>query len=82
MKRGTQIVYIPQHAEGSHAHPDVETGFVTSVKEYGAFCRFWSKTNPDELRTKANSEFVAFRHLEETNTVPQWRVNELLKELP
>lgn len=56
LKRGTQIAYIPTHANGDIEHPDVELGFVTSVRDDVAFCRYWSKYSPDELRTKANSE--------------------------
>jgi len=53
-----QIAYIPLHANGDLTHPDVEFGFVTSVSFKGdtIFCRYWSKYNPAELRTKANSE--------------------------
>ena len=56
--KGTQIIYIPTHAKGFIRHQDVEIGFVTSLGRNGdvAFCRYWSKSNPDELRTKANSE--------------------------
>lgn len=57
--RGSQIAYIPDHAkEVGLNHPDVEFGFVNSLREDGtaAFCRYWSKSNPAELRTKANSE--------------------------
>ena len=52
----TQIKYTPTHAEGVPDHPDIEYGFVTSVKGDTIFCRYWSKHNPDDLRTTANSE--------------------------
>jgi len=51
-----QIAYVPNHAEGDIDHPDVEFGFVTSVKESVIFCRYWSKANPRYLRTLGNSE--------------------------
>ena len=52
-----QIAYIPNHAGGDINHPHVEFGFVTSsIDEYSAFCRYWSKENPRLLRTTANSE--------------------------
>jgi len=51
-----QIAYIPLHASGDIKHPDVELGFVTSVRDDTAFCRYWSKWEQGELRTKANSE--------------------------
>ena len=30
LTRGTQILYVPMHAQGDTNHPDVEPGFVTS----------------------------------------------------
>lgn len=82
MKRGTQIAYVPRHANGDLDHDDVETGFITSVIGNAAFCRYWSKANPDELRTKANSELTHICLLEKIDSVPQGRVDELLKVLP
>jgi hypothetical protein len=52
---GLQIVYVPGHADGVD-HPDAEAGFITSAGEGQAWCRFWSKENPGQLRTRANSE--------------------------
>lgn len=42
-KRGTQILYVPNHADGDQDHPHVQQGFVTSVKEHTntVFCRYW-----------------------------------------
>ena len=54
LQPGTQIAYVPTHANGDLSHPDVEFGFVTSVRGDVAFCRYWSKG--DGLRTTANSE--------------------------
>lgn len=62
-KMGTQIIYIPNHALGDIHHEAAEKGFVTAVKSDGAFCRFWSKTSPKELRTTANSEFCKYENL-------------------
>lgn len=56
LTRGTQILYVPMHAQGDTNHPDVEPGFVTSQRGDVVFCRYWSKHAPGELRTKANSE--------------------------
>ena len=56
LKRGQQIAYVPDHADGNLGHRDVEFGFVTSVKGDTVFCRYWSRYTPNELRTKANSE--------------------------
>jgi hypothetical protein len=81
MKRGTQIIYVPMHTEGNLDHPDCEPGFVTSVREDFAFCRYWSKHSPGELRTKANSEGTPLDCLVVKDTVPQWRVDELLEEM-
>jgi len=60
LRPGTQIVYVPGHAEGDAKHPDCEEGFVTSMGTKGdaAFCRYWSRESPKELRTRANSELT------------------------
>ena len=44
LKRGTQIAYVPTHAAGiGIQHPDVEFGFVSSLKGDTVFCRYWWK---------------------------------------
>lgn len=79
MRRGTQIAYIPNHADGNINHPDVEFGFVTSESEkYNAhFCRYWRR-GTNELRTKSNSELTPDEFLVEHNSVAQFVINELL----
>lgn len=64
-KRGDQIAYIPDHANGDLAHPDTEMGFVMKYNKNGGgyFCRFWFKYSPGRLRTVANSELVYPRNL-------------------
>lgn len=65
LKRGTQIAYIPDHADNNLDHADVEYGFITSIKkiEMGMmeeliFCRFWNNNNLDELWTTSCSVCV------------------------
>lgn len=79
LKKGTQIIRVPDHAAGNHAHPDCERGFVTSVRKYVgvAFCRYWRKDLSD-LRTKASSEGTPMENLELLNSVPQSRVRATL----
>jgi len=49
-------------------HPDCEVGFVTSIKPgVGAYCRFWSKVDPSDLRTKSNSELAQFKDLQRSS---------------
>lgn len=55
-KAGTQIAYVPSHANGDIGHPDVEFGFVTSARGDVHLCRYWRKDEPGALRTVANSE--------------------------
>lgn len=81
IQRGTQIAYIPGHADGNINHPDVEFGFVTSVKEDMAFCRFWSKTDRNQLRTLANSEGAWFHSLRIVNTRPQAEIDAWLEAI-
>ena len=59
---GTQIVYIPDHAQDEY-HSDCEEGFVTQITSRGAFCRYWNKDNKGVLRTIANSEHTRFENL-------------------
>ena len=84
--KGTQVIYIPTHAGGYARHPDVEIGFVTSLDDDGdtAFCRYWSKSSPAELRTKANSEATSLFLLERPmpdQLKPQEIVDRLLTEI-
>ena len=83
LKPGTQIVYIPTHAEGNENHPDCESGFVTSVRGDIAFCRYWRNgIEPSgyysELRTTANSEATPLANLIIKKTVPQGMIAGLL----
>lgn len=83
MKTGTQISYIPNHANGDIAHPDVEFGFVTAQSRTGHnhFCRYWRKGYPGELRTTANSEMTPDANLSIWDSVSQEIVDELLIRL-
>lgn len=59
LKRGTQIIYAPDHAGGDINHPDCERGFVITDKGESAFCRYFSKfSSIGNLRTIANSELT------------------------
>lgn len=80
LERGTQIIYVPNHADGDVSHPDCEAGFVTSACATTAFCRYWYRSYPGELRTKANSENTPIDNLVIQDTVPQSRVEQALKE--
>jgi hypothetical protein len=81
MKPGTQVVYIPNHAEGDLSHPDVEFGFAVMEMNGAHFCRFWRKGHIGELRTKANSELAPTSLLTPCNTVDQSIIDNLLIEL-
>lgn len=81
MKQGTQIAYIPTHAEGDLSHPDVEFGFVISEHGNSHFCRYWRNGELGTLRTTANSELTPTDNLVKHNSVSQVFVNYLLVEL-
>lgn len=85
MKRGDQIVYIPQHAmELGIEHPDVEYGFVNSISPIDnevIFCRYWLKGKLGELRTVANSEATNIRNLKYYFKVSQELIQETIKEI-
>ncbi len=57
-----QVIYIPNHATGPK-HPDVEYGFITSVRDHSAAVRYWSNAQPGVLRTTANSEMTSIVNL-------------------
>jgi hypothetical protein len=83
MKKGTQIVYTPDHANGDINHPDSERGFVahSTIIDDALFCRYWRRGEPLQLRTLANSELTPIRNIIELDTVQQEIVNETLKEI-
>ena len=78
MKPGTQIAYIPLHAENDINHPDVEFGFVVSERGDAHFCRYWRRGHPGELRTVANSELTPTNNLVEYKSVSQDVVDNLV----
>ena len=84
MKKGTQIIYVPMHIPiKSISHPHAEPGFVygkCANKEH-IFCRYWSKSDPDQLRTKANSEATPIWRLVVKDTRPQELVDRAIKEI-
>ena len=88
MKKGTQIAYIPNHANGDINHEDVEFGFVAKVVQTGYsendityFCRFWRKGSPGTLRTVSNSERCYEWQLSEHQSVDQIVVDNALQLL-
>ena len=81
LKRGTQILYVPSHAQGNPEHPDVEVGFVTSGPANGDayFCRYWRKDGTD-LRTKTCSELTPIWTIVVKDTYPQEKIDAALTE--
>ncbi len=83
-KRGMQIAYIPNHVDkhGRLDHPDIEYGFVTSVRPNGAFCRYWAKGEEHKrLRTTANSELTPFDNLIVIDVKPTPEIRKLLENM-
>ena len=78
MNRGTQIIYVPTHANGDVDHPDCEAGFITSTVEDAAFCRYWNKDG--SLRTVSSSEKTYFSDLVAKDTVLQGKVKEFFND--
>ena len=79
LTRGTQIIYVPKHANGDIKHPDCEWGFVTSVQGDSAFCRYW-KEDSLKLKTTTYSELTPVHLLVAHDTVPQELVINALEE--
>ncbi len=87
LKLGTQIVYVPIHANGDVDHPDSQAGFITSLRPQFnlVFCRYWRKNDFGRLGTPANSEGIFINSVVIKDTVPQKLVDtklaEILKEI-
>ena len=86
LKQGTQIIYVPTHANGDTSHRDCQTGFLAYDKEFTptsnlmAYCRYWSKHSPGELRTKANAELTPLNLVVFQDTVPQEQVDRAIEQ--
>ena len=88
MKNGTQIIYVPYHIDIDNIyHEDTEFGFVYDDREIKdtdfIFCRYWSKTYSEELRTKSCGEATPIHRLVVQNTRDQqliWDEIEKIKE--
>lgn len=80
---GTQVAYIPPHANGDINHPDVEFGFVTSLHPdgEGCFCRYFLKDCPAILRTVSCSELTNYEFLVVVEHHPQQWIDDLLQAI-
>jgi hypothetical protein len=91
-KRGTQIICVPRHLrhvveaysddpEEMLKHDGIEFGFVDKLHSDGkaVWCRYWSKYDRGELRTKANSEATPIEMLRWRDTYPQSVVDSAIK---
>lgn len=76
---GTQILYVPNHAEGDVEHEDVEQGFVTSVGSGVAFCRYWRKDGYG-LRITANSEATPLENIVLFDSHNQAEIEAMMKK--
>ncbi len=80
LSKGTQIIYIPTHAENNETHPDCETGFVTNqTKPNAVFCRYWR--NDGLLRTTSCSELTPLYAIVVKDSVPQHIIETTLKTI-
>ncbi len=75
VKEKTQIIYVPDHANGDTSHSACEVGFVTHVTKTWVFVRFWMP-NMIDMRTKLNSEPCAHHQIVVQNTVEQQQVED------
>lgn len=81
MKKGTQIVRIPDHANGDINHPDVDFGFVMTSMITTCACRYWKKGQPGVLRTVANSETTPRLNLQRFELLPQFVIEKTIKAI-
>lgn len=72
LQPGTQIIYVPRHANGNESHRDGETGYVERDEGKRVLCRFWRKGfGARQLRTIANGEYCSRDTVIVKDTVPQ-----------
>jgi hypothetical protein len=70
IKKGTQIAYVPKHANGNLKHKDVEFGFAMGEPNVDyVFCRYWHKGRPGKLRTISNGEMTRIKYIVEVKSV-------------
>ncbi len=86
LKVGTQIVYVPSHANGNINHQDCEAGFIMNITDYFSenaryFCRYWSKFERHRLRTISTSELTPVTCLVVKKTRDQKIIDKLVKLL-
>jgi len=68
------VIVPPDKVLTLRRHPDCEFGFVTSIRDGNAWCRFWGKGDSYgeyELRTTTCSERVSLGNLQRTAWVLQ-----------
>ena len=82
MEAKDQIICVPWHADGNVNHESCEYGFITSLHVDGkdAYCRYWSKHEQGELRTKANSELTSLAMLLPCKSVEPERVDHVIEK--
>lgn len=80
LERGTQIRYVPNHASGVEDDLRCEDGFVTTDKGDSVFCRFWSRTNIGQLRTKSCSELTPAQNIVVHKSTTEKKVKEALEK--
>lgn len=87
MQPGTQVVYIPNHAQNDATHPDCEYGFVTSVSEknHTAFVTYFRKGTQnlkrtlrlDDIRSRSASECTPLENLKPFTFATQKNIDSL-----
>lgn len=85
LERGTQIAYVPMHAEGDIKHVDVEFGIVVRPHAHEAshYCLYWAqRSTPDkpEMRTRLNCELTPTWTLVKVRVVSDEHVSAALDE--
>ena len=85
IKPGTQVTYVPWHANGDVHHPDCEDGFITSAQTNGvhesvAYVRYFHK-HRDSLRTTTCSERTPTCCLVLNTHHPQTTIDMMLKKI-
>lgn len=77
---GSQIAYIPSHADGEITHPNVEFGFIESLDNQVAYCRYWRRGQLGKLRTVDDSEETPLLQLVAHKSVSQQLIEHYLDQ--
>ena len=86
LEQGTQVRYIPDHADGDSDHPDCLDGFVMGPiviihDGVNVPVRYWGKHSPGWLKNVSNSEITEIENLILVDSYPQFIIDRIVDDI-